>query len=100
MTDKSEEMPSTSGETKEVKELFDLKNYPHILDLDEEDFEDFEEADWEKDPEYFLTDEQVDQAFKEMSDTERQYFLKLKQFHQADYLQRGQIRPLSEYIRG
>ena len=42
--------------------------------------------------------EQVDQAFKEMSDTERQYFLELKQFHQADYLQRGQIRPLSEYI--
>ena len=29
----------------------------------------------------------------------RQYFLELKQFHQADYLQRGQIRPLSEYIR-
>ena len=55
--------------------------------------------DQEKDPEYFLTDEQVDEAFKEMSDTERQYFLELKQFHQADYLQRGQIRPLSEYIR-
>ena len=65
MTEKSEEqMPSTSGETKEVKELFDLKNFPHILDSDEEDFEDFEEADREKDPEYFLTDEQVDQAFK------------------------------------
>ena len=88
-------MPSTSGETREVKELFDLKNFPHILDSDEEDFG---EADQEKDPEYFLTDEQVDQAFKEMSDTERQYFLELKQFHQADYLQRGQIRPLSEYI--
>ena len=99
MTDKSEEMPSTSGETKEVKELFDLKNYPHILDSDEEDFEDFEEADREKDPEYFLMDEQVDEAFKEMSDTERQYFLELKQFHQADYLQRGQKRPLLEYIR-
>ena len=26
-------------------------------------------------------------------------FLEPKQFHQADYLQRGQIRPLSEYIR-
>ena len=100
MTDKPEEqMPSTSGETKEVKKLFDLKNFPHILDLDEEDFEDFEEADREKDPEYFLTDEQVDEAFKVMSDTERQYFLELKQLHQVDYLQRGQIRPLSEYIR-
>ena len=92
-------MPLTSGETREVKELFDLKNFPHILDSDEEDFEDFEEADREKDPEYFLTDEQVDEAFREMSDTERQYFLELKQFHQADYLQRGQIRPLSEYIQ-
>ena len=69
------------------------------MNSDEEDFEDFEEADREKDPEYFLTDEQVNQAFKEMSDTERQYFLELKQFHQVDYLQRGQIRPLSEYIR-
>ena len=100
MTEKPEEqMPSTSGETKEVKELFDLKNFPHILDSDEEDFKDFEEADREKDPEYFLMDEQVDEAFREMSDMERQYFLELKQFHQADYLQRGQIRPLSEYIR-
>ena len=100
MTEKPEEqMPSTSEETREVKELFDLKNFPHILDSDEEDFKDFEEADREKDAEYFLTDEQVDQAFKEMSDTERQYFLELKQFHQVDYLQRGQIRPLSEYIR-
>ena len=62
-------------------------------------FEDFDEADWEKDPEYFLTDEQVDEAFREMSEMERQYFLELKQFHQVDYLQRGQIRPLSEYIR-
>ena len=43
MTEKPEEqMPSTSGETREVKELFDLKNFPHILDSDEEDFEDFE----------------------------------------------------------
>ena len=70
MTEKQEQMPSTSGETREVKELFDLKNFPHILDSDEEDFEDFEEVDREKDPEYFLTDEQVNQAFKEMSDTE------------------------------
>ena len=76
-----------------------MKNFPHILDSDEENFEDFEEADQEKNPEYFLADEQVDEAFREMSDTERQYFLELKQFHQADYLQRGQIRPLSEYIR-
>ena len=68
-----------------------MKNCPHILESDKKDFSDFEERDKEKDPEYFLTDEQVNESFKEMSETEKPCFLELKQFHEADYKQRGQI---------
>ena len=69
-----EEMPSTSGlaKEKEVKELFDMKNFPHWLDSDEEDYDDYDETDREKDPEFFMTDEEVDQVFKEMSESDRE----------------------------
>ena len=90
MAEKSENMPSTSGAgQQEVKEIFDMANYSHILDSDEEDFDDFTEEDRKQNPEYFLTDKEVDKAFKEMSETERKYFLKLKEYHKVDYMQRG-----------
>ena len=98
-----EETPSTSGgaqgETKKVKELFDMKNCPHWLDTDEEDYDDFDETDREKDPEYFLTDEQVEEAFKEMDESEKKLFLELKTYHKVDYRQKGDIRPLSTYVQ-
>ena len=51
-------VPSGSGETptKPVKEFFDMKNFPHWLDTDEEDYDDYDEQDKEENPEYFLTD--------------------------------------------
>ena len=59
--------PSSSGETsKPVKELFDMKNFPHWLDTDEEDYDDYDEKDKEENPEYFLTDKQVEEVFKQM----------------------------------
>ena len=80
--------PSTSREVQEktsVKELFDTKNFPHWLDMDEEDYDDFDEKDREENPEYFLTDEQVEEIFKEMSDKEKKNFIKLREYHEADY---------------
>ena len=94
--------PSTSKEVQEktsVKELFDMKNFPHWLDTDEEDYDDFDEKDREENPEYFLTDEQVEEIFKEMSDKEKKNFIELREYHEADYRQKGEIRPLSEYIK-
>ena len=101
-----EEMPSTSstvqgeeGEKPIVKELFDMKNCPHWLDTDEEDYDDYDERDRETDPEYFLTDEEVNEVFKEMPESEKKLFLELKAYHKADYRQKGDIRPLSNYVR-
>ena len=73
--------PSTSKEVQEktsVKELLDMKNFPHWLDMDEEDYDDFDEKDREENPEYFLTDEQVEEIFKEMSDKEKKNFIELR----------------------
>ena len=94
--------PSTSREVQEktsVKELFDMKNFPHWLDMDEEDYDYFDEKDREENLEYFLTDEQVEEIFKEMSDKEKKNFIELREYHEADYRQEGEIRPLSEYIK-
>ena len=94
--------PSTSKEVQEktgVKELFDMKNFPHWLDMDEDDYDDFNENDRKENPEYFLTDEQVEEIFKEMSDKEKKNFFELREYHEADYRQKGEIRPLSEYIK-
>ena len=100
MSDEKEMKPSTSGEaSKPVKELFDMKNFPHWLDTDEEDYDDFDEKDREENLEYFLMDEQVEEIFKEMSDKEKKNFIELREYHEADYRQKGEIRPLSEYIK-
>ena len=94
--------PFTSKEVQEktgMKELFDMKNFPHWLDMDEEDYDDFDKKDKKENPEYFLMDEQVEEIFKEMSDKEKKNFIKLREYHEADYRQKGEIRPLSEYIK-
>ena len=84
--------PSTSKKIQEkevkkmtVKELFDMKNVPHWLDKDEEDYDDFDEKDREENPEYFLMDEQVEEIFKEMSDTEKKHFIELREYYEVDY---------------
>ena len=46
-----------------------------------------------------MTDKQVEEIFKEMSDKEKKNFIKLREYHEADYQQKGEIRPLSEYIK-
>ena len=100
MAEKKEIKPSTSKEaTQPVKELFDMKNFPHWLDTDEEDYDNFDEKDREENPEYFLTDEQMEQIFKEMSDSEKKNFIELREYHKADYRQKGEIRSLSEYVK-
>ena len=100
MSEEKEMKPSTSREaSKPVKELFDMKNFSHWLDTDEEDYDDFDEKDREENPEYFLMDEQVEEIFKEMSDKEKNNFIELREYHEADYRQKGEIRPLSEYIK-
>ena len=100
MSEKENPTPSSSEETsKPVKELFDMKNFPHWLDTDEEDYDDFDERDKEENPEYFLTDEQVEEIFKEMSDKEKKNFIELREYHEADYRQKGEIQPLSEYLK-
>ena len=94
--------PSTSKEVQEktsVKELFNMKNFPHCLDTDEEDYDDFDEKDRKENLEYFLMDEQVEEIFKEMSDKEKKNFIKLREYYEADYGQKGEIRPLSEYVK-
>ena len=97
MSGKEDPIPSSSGEiTKSVKELFDIKNFPHWLDTDEEDYD---EKDREENPEYFLTDEKVEEIFKEMSDSEKKHFIELREYHEVDYRQKGEIRPLSEYVK-
>ena len=76
-----------------------MKNFPHWLDMDEEDYDDFDERDREENLEYFLMDEQVEEIFKKMSDKEKKNFIELREYHEADYRQKGEIRPLSEYVK-
>ena len=94
----AEQQASTSGE-QQVKELFDMKNFPHWFDPGEEDFDDYSEEDRVKNPEYFLTDEEVEEIIKQMTETERKTFKQLKEYHKADYRQKGDICPMSEHIR-
>ena len=80
--------PSTSKAVQEktgMKELFDMKNFPHWLDMDEEDYNDFDEKDRKENPEYFLMDKQVEEIFKKMSDKEKKNFIELREYHEADY---------------
>ena len=95
-----EAKPSTSTDARpRVKELFDMTNFPHWLDSDEEDYDDYSEKDKEKNPEYFLTDREVDAAFQEMSDEEKKLFLEIKAFHEAEYRQFREIWPMSDYVQ-
>ena len=66
-------VPSTSEEERKmaaekvVKNLFDTKNFEPVYETDEEEFEDFSEGDQEENPELFLTDEDLDRVFAEMT---------------------------------
>ena len=100
MSEKENPTSSSSQEIiKPVKDLFDMKNFPHWLDMDEVDYDDYDEKDKEENPKYFLTDEQVEEVFKQMSDSEKKNFIELREYHEVDYRQKGEIRPLSEYIK-
>ena len=86
MSKEKEIEPSTSKEVSQpVKEIFDMKNFLHWPDMDEEDYDNFDEKDREENPEYFLTDEQIEEVFKEMSDTKKKHFIELREYHEADY---------------
>ena len=69
------------------------------MDTDKEDYDDYDEKDREENPEYFLMDEQVEKIFKEMSDSEKKHFIDLREYHEAGYRQKREIRPLSEYVK-
>ena len=98
-------VPSTSEEERKmaaekvVKNLFDTKNFEPVYETDEEEFEDFSEGDQEENPELFLTDEDLDRVFAEMTEAEKKHYLELKEFHLATYFQRGRIIPLSQVIK-
>ena len=83
-----------------VKNLFDTKNFEPLYETDEEEYEDFSEGDREENPELFLTDEDLDKVFTEMTEAEKKHYLELKEFHLATYFQRGRIIPLSDVIKG
>ena len=34
-----------------------------------------------------------------MSDSEKKHFIKLREYHEVDYRKKGEIRPLSEYVK-
>ena len=83
-----------------VKNLFDTKNFEPIYASDEEEFEDFTEDDKADKPELFLTDEDLDRIFVTMTEADKKHYLQLKEFHLAQYFQRGRIIPLSDVIKG
>ena len=62
-------------------------------------FDDFTEEDRSKHPELFLSDEEIDQIFKNMTESEKKHFLALKDFHLREYIKEGRITPLSELIQ-
>ena len=100
--ERMESAPSTSASGSEaakiVNDLFDTTNFEPIYGTDEEEYEDFSEGDREENPELFLTDEDLDKIFAEMSETEKRHYLELKEFHLATYFQRGRIITLSVVI--
>ena len=93
----TEEEPEVSQRT--VRNVFDLETFEPILKEGEEYFDDFTEQDREKKPELFLTDKEIDQIFKEMSESDKKHFLALKDFHLREYIKEGRITPLSELIQ-
>ena len=82
-----------------VKDVFDLKTFEPVLKEGEEYFDDFTEQDREKNPELFLTDEEVDEIFNKMTESEKKQFLAMKDFHLKEYLKEGRITPLSELVQ-
>ena len=70
-----------------------------MLKEGEEPFDDFTEEDRKDNPEYFLTDEEVSEIFKGMTDKEKKRFLAFKDFHLKEYLKEGRITPLSELVQ-
>ena len=41
----------------------------------------------------------MEEVFKQMLDSEKKNFIELREYHKADYRQKGEIRPLSEYVK-
>ena len=82
-----------------VKDVFDLKNIRAIAKEGEEYFEDFDEKDREEYPELFLSDEELDEIFKKMTESEKKQYLALKDFHLKEYMKAGRITPLSELVQ-
>ena len=98
------EIPLSQIEIKEevkVSDIFDTKNFQHILPEGESDFSDFEEEDKAENPELFMTDEQVEEVFnKELTEKEKKIFLEYKEHYHAQYLQQGQIVCVTDMVRG
>ena len=82
-----------------VKDIFDLKTFEPVLKEGEEYFDDFTEKDRKENPELFLTDEEVDEIFSKMTESEKKHFLAMKDFHLKEYLKEGRITPLSELVQ-
>ena len=82
-----------------VKDVFDLKTFEPVLKEGEDSFDDFTEQDRKENPEYFLTDKEIDEIFNKMTEKEKKHFLAMKDFHLKEYLQEGRITPLSELVQ-
>ena len=82
-----------------VKDVFHLKIFEPVLKEGEEYFDDFTEEDRKEYPELFLTDEEVDEIFNKMTESEKKHFLAMKDFHLKEYLKEGRITPLSELVQ-
>ena len=98
-TDEEFQEEEAGTSTKPVKDVFDLKTFEPLLKSDEEYFEDFGEEDKEECPELFMTDEELEKVFQDMTDTEKKQYLALKDFHLKEYMQKGRITPLSEIVQ-
>ena len=82
-----------------VKDIFDLETFEPVLKEGEEPFDDFTEEDRKDKPELFLTDEEVNEIFNKMTESEKKQFLAMKDFHLKEYLKEGRITPLSELVQ-